>query len=124
MFLVANGVTYEKTERVMEGMIKVSYTVMCKNDVYIELELKQLIENEKVLKAIKSEFAKGLRNIDVLSSENVELLIKSHKTVHEFTASKNDFADLLELAEEDARKHKRLKKECEGVELVDIVTVD
>ena len=108
----------------MEGMIKVSYTVMCKNDVYIELEMKQLLENEKVLKAIKSEFAKGLRNIDVLSSENVEVLIKSHKTVHEFTASKNDFADLLELAEEDARKHKRLKKECEGVELVDIITVD
>lgn len=105
-------------------MIKVSYTVMCKNDVHIELELKQLLENEKVLKAIKSEFAKGLRNIDVLSSENVEVLITSHKTVHEFTASKNDFADLLELAEEDARKHKRLKKECEGVELVDIITVD
>ncbi|AKF24904.1 hypothetical protein YH65_05495 [Sulfurovum lithotrophicum] len=108
----------------MEGMIKVSYTVMCKNDVYIELELKQLLENEKVLKAIKGEFAKGLRNIDVQSKENTEILIKSHKTVYEFTASKNDFADLLELAEEDARKHKRLKKECDGVELVDIVTVD
>ncbi|WP_294952231.1 hypothetical protein [Sulfurovum sp.] len=108
----------------MEGMIKVSYTVMCKNDVYIELELKQLLENEKVLKAIKSEFAKGLRNIDVQSSTPVDILIKSHKTVFEFNASKNDFADLLELAEEDARKHKRLRKECEGVELVDIVTVD
>lgn len=108
----------------MEGMIKVSYTVMCKNDVHIELELKQLLENEKVLKAIKGEFAKGLRNIDVLSKENTGVLIKSHKTVHEFMASKNDFADLLELAEEDARKHKRLKKECDGVELVDIVTVD
>jgi hypothetical protein len=108
----------------MEGMIKVSYTVMCKNDVYIELELKALLENEKILKVIKSEFAKGLRNIDVLGKENTELLIKSHKTVFEFTASKNDFADLLELAEEDARKNKRLKKECDGVELVDIVTVD
>ena len=40
------------------------------------------------------------------------------------TVSKNDFADLLELAEEDARKHKRLKKECDGVELVDILTID
>ncbi|WP_041672697.1 hypothetical protein [Sulfurovum sp. NBC37-1] len=108
----------------MEGMIKVSYTVMCKNDVYIELELKQLLENEKVLKAIKGEFAKGLRNIDVQSKENTEILIKSHKSIYDFTASKNDFADLLELAEEDARKHKRLKKECDGVELVDIVTVD
>ena len=108
----------------MEGMIKVSYTVMCKNDVYMELDLKQLLENEKVLKVIKSEFAKGLRNIDVLGRENAELSIKSHKTIFEFSASKNDFADLLELAEEDARKHKRLKKECDGVELVDIVTVD
>ncbi|OQX49867.1 MAG: hypothetical protein B5M46_03140 [Epsilonproteobacteria bacterium 4484_20] len=108
----------------MEGMIKVNYTVMCKNDVHIELELRQLLENEKVLKAIKSEFAKGLRNIDVLGKENTEVIIKSHKTVFEFTASKNDFADLLELAEEDARKHKRLKKECDGVELVDIVTID
>jgi hypothetical protein len=117
-------IAISKWERVMEGMIKVSYTVMCKNDVYIELELKALLENEKILKVIKSEFAKGLRNIDVLGKENTELLIKSHKTVFEFTASKNDFADLLELAEEDARKHKRLKKECDGVELVDIVTVD
>jgi len=108
----------------MEGMIKVSYTVMCKNDVYIELELRALLENEKVLKAIKGEFAKGLRNIEVQSKENTEIFIKSHKSVYEFTVSKNDFADLLELAEEDARKHKRLKKECDGVELVDIVTVD
>jgi len=108
----------------MEGMIKVSYTIMCKNDVYIELDLTQLLENEKVKKVIKSEFAKGLRHIDLLTKENTELLIKSHKTVFEFTASKNDFADLLELAEEDARKHKRLKKECDGIELVDIVTVD
>jgi len=108
----------------MEGMIKVSYTIMCKNDVHIELELKQLLENEKVLKAIKGEFAKGLRNIDVQNRESTDILIKSLKTVYEFTASKNDFADLLELAEEDARKHKRLKKECDGVELVDIVTID
>ncbi|MDF1880643.1 hypothetical protein JHD50_04880 [Sulfurimonas sp. MAG313] len=52
------------------------------------------------------------------------MYIKTQKEVYTFTASKNDFADLLELAEEDARKHKRLKKECDGVELVDIVTVD
>ena len=108
----------------MEGMIKVSYTVMCKNDVYKEGELNALLENEKVLKVIKSEFAKGLRNIDVFSKENTRLLIKSHKTLFEFTASKNDFADLLELAEEDARNHKRLKKECDGIELVDIETID
>ncbi|MCF6207427.1 MAG: hypothetical protein L3J47_11140 [Sulfurovum sp.] len=109
----------------MEGMIEVYYTVMCKNDVSIEVTLKEILENEKVMRAIKGEFAKGLRNIVIGSKdEETKVHLKTDKTVHTFTASKNDFADLLELAEEDARKHKRLKKECEGVELVDIRTVD
>jgi len=108
----------------MDGMIKVSYTVMCKNDVNIELTLNKLLNNEKVAKAIKSEFATGLRNLVLMSKENNEVSIKTSKEVYEFSVSKNDFADLLELAEEDARKHKRFKKECDGVELVDIVTVD
>ncbi len=108
----------------MEGMIKVSYTVMCKNDVSKEVSLNDLLKNEKVMKAIKSEFATGLRNLALSNKEENTVYIKTQKEVFEFTASKNDFADLLELAEEDARKHKRLKKECDGVELVDIVTVD
>ncbi|HFD14377.1 MAG TPA: hypothetical protein ENJ34_03645 [Epsilonproteobacteria bacterium] len=108
----------------MEGMIQVSYTVMCKNDVSKEVSLNELLKNEKVMKAIKSEFATGLRNLALSSREENTVYIKTQKEVFEFTASKNDFADLLELAEEDARKHKRLKKECDGVELVDIVTVD
>jgi len=108
----------------MEGMIQVSYTVMCKNDVSKEVSLKDLLLNEKVMKAIKSEFATGLRNLTLSTQEESTVYIKTQKEVFEFTASKNDFADLLELAEEDARKHKRLKKECDGVELVDIVTVD
>ena len=108
----------------MDGMIKVSYTVMCKNDVSIELTLNQLLNNEKVAKAIKSEFASGLRNLALIAKENNEIAIKTAKEVFEFEVSKNDFADLLELAEEDARKHKRFKKECDGVELVDIVTIE
>ena len=108
----------------MEGMIKVSYTVMCKNDVSKEVSLNDLLKNEKVMKAIKSEFATGLRNLALSSKEENTIYIKTQKEVFEFTASKNDFADLLELAEEDARKHKRLKKECDGVELVDILTID
>ena len=108
----------------MEGMIKVSYTVMCKNDVSKEVSLNDLLKNEKVMKAIKSEFATGLRNLALSTKDENTVYIKTQKEVFEFTASKNDFADLLELAEEDARKHKRLKKECDGVELVDIVTVD
>lgn len=105
-------------------MIKVSYTVMCKNDVSKELSLAEIFANEKVEKAIKSEFAKGLRNLVLSHKEDAEVFLKTEKEVFEVTVNKNDFADLLELAEEDARKHKRIKKECDGVELVDILTVD
>lgn len=108
----------------VEGMIKVSYTVMCKNDISQEVNLADLLMNEKVMKAIKSEFASGLRNLALSYNEETTVYIKTQKEIYEFTASKNDFADLLELAEEDARKNKRFKKECDGVELVDIETID
>ena len=97
---------------------------MCKNDVNKELNLADILANEKVEKAIKSEFAKGLRNLVVSHKEEAEIFLKTEKEVFEMTVSKNDFADLLELAEEDARKHKRIKKECDGVELVDILTIE
>ena len=97
---------------------------MCKNDVNKELNLADILANEKVVKAIKSEFAKGLRNLVLSHKEEAEVFLKTEKEVFEMTVSKNDFADLLELAEEDARKHKRIKKECDGVELVDILTID
>ena len=105
-------------------MIKVSYTVMCKNDVSKEIDLGEILANEKVMKAIKSEFATGLRNLVLSQKEDTQVRIKTQKEIFEFSVSKNDFADLLEFAEEDARKHKRIKKECDGVELVDIITVD
>ena len=105
-------------------MIKVSYTVMCRNDVSKEIMLAEILSNEKVEKAIKSEFAKGLRNLVLSYKDETAVLIKTEKEVFEFTVSKNDFADILELAEEDARKHKRIKKECDGVELVDIMTFE
>jgi hypothetical protein len=108
----------------MDGSMEVDYTVMCKNDVALEVSLAQLLQNEKVVRAIKGEFAKGLRNIALTCKDNPLIHLRTDKEVFTFTASKNDFADLLELAEEDARKHKRLKKECDGVELVDIRTVD
>lgn len=97
---------------------------MCKNDISKEVGLADLLANEKVMKAIKSEFATGLRNLSLSYKEDAMVYIKTQKEIFEFTASKNDFADLLELAEEDARKNKRLKKECDGVELVDMITVD
>jgi hypothetical protein len=105
-------------------MIKVSYTVMCKNDINNELSLSEILANEKIEKAIKSEFAKGLRNLVLSCKEETTIFLKTQKEVFELIVDKNDFADLLELAEEDARKHKRIKKECEGIELVDILTID
>lgn len=97
---------------------------MCKNDVSKTLSLTDILTNEKIEKAIKSEFAKGLRNLVLSHKEEADIFLKTEKEVFEVTVSKNDFADLLELAEEDARKHKRIKKECDGVELVDILTID
>ncbi len=108
----------------MDGTMEIDYTIMCKNDVAIEVSLAQLLQNEKIARAIKGEFAKGLRNIALSSKENPTVHLRTDKEIYTFTASKNDFADLLELAEEDAKKHKRIKKDCEGIELVDIRTID
>ncbi len=108
----------------MDGMMKITYTILCESDVNKEIGLEVILGNEKVLKAIKSEFAKGLRNIQLSAKEETSIIVKTEKNAFEFMASKNDFADLLELAEEDARKNKRLKKGCDGIELIDIATID
>jgi len=107
----------------MEGTMKVSYKMLCDGDVYSEVSLTEILQNEKVAKAIKSEFAKGLRNIALSTSEDIKIAINTDKEIFEFEADKKDFADLIELAEEDARAHKRIKKGCSGVELVDFVTL-
>ena len=103
--------------------MKVSYKMLCDGDVYNEISLIQILQNEKVAKAIKSEFAKGLRNIALSTPEDVIIEISTDKEIFEFEADKKDFADLIELAEEDARANKRTKKGCSGVELVDFVTL-
>jgi phosphosulfolactate phosphohydrolase-like enzyme len=108
----------------MDGAMKVTYTILCSSDVNKEISLEDVLGNEKIVKAIKGEFAKGIRNIVLAAKENTKITIKTEKKQYEFQVSKNDFADLLELAEEDARKHKRFKKGCDGIELVDIVTID
>jgi len=107
----------------MEGTMNVSYKMLCDGDAYSEVSLAQILQNEKVAKAIKSEFAKGLRNIALSSSSDIKIEISTKKEIFEFEADKKDFADLIELAEEDAREHKRIKKGCTGVELVDFVTL-
>ena len=106
----------------MKGRMKVKYKMLCDSDVYKEILLSELLNNEKVAKIIKSEFAKGLRNIAVSSSENIKIEISTQKEIFEFEADKKDFADLIELAEEDAKEHKRIRKGCVGVEIVDFST--
>ncbi len=109
--------------KVMDGTMKVSYKMLCDGDVYNEVSLTEILQNEKVAKAIKSEFAKGLRNIALFASKDIKIEISTNKEVFEFEAEKKDFADLIELAEEDAREHKRTKKGCSGIELVNFVTL-
>ena len=106
----------------MDGIMKVSYKMLCDSDVYNEISLNDILQNEKVAKAIKSEFAKGLRNIGLSAAEDLKIEISTEKEIFEFEADKKDFADLIELAEEDAKLHKRIKKGCAGVEIVDFNT--
>ncbi len=108
----------------MDGTIMVTYKILCKADLNKEITIQELLLNEKVLKTIKSEFAKGFRNI-TLSSNKLEssLKIETVKELYSFEVDKNDFADILSLAEEDATAKKLLKKDCERVELIDIETL-
>jgi len=110
----------------MEGKILVTYKILCKSDFNLEITLEQLLSNEKVLKAIKGEFAKGIRNITVNMNKNSDcnLKIETQKELYQFEARKDDFADLVSLAEEDANSRKLFKKDCIGIELVDIETIN
>ncbi|MCH9741101.1 MAG: hypothetical protein K0U38_09755 [Epsilonproteobacteria bacterium] len=108
----------------MQGKIKVSYSLICDNDIYEEVSLKQILENEKIVKLLKSEFTKGLRNIELTHSGEADIILHTEKEVFFFEVEKKDFADLIELAEEDAKQHKRFKKGCQAVAIVDFVTLD
>jgi hypothetical protein len=107
----------------MDGTMKVSYKMLCDGDVYKEVLLSDILKNEKVAKIIKSEFAKGLRNLVLSSKEDIKVEICTQKKIFEFEVEKKDFADLIELAEEDAKANKRTKKGCIAVEVVDFVTL-
>ncbi|WP_345974146.1 hypothetical protein [Sulfurimonas sp. HSL3-7] len=108
----------------MKGKMIITYKVLCQKDTNLEITVEMLLNNEKVAKAIKSEFANGVRNL-VLNSDDKEALLTlaTEKELYQFEVSKNDFADILDLAEENARSRKLFKKECDRVEIVDIETV-
>ena len=107
----------------MNGTILVTYKILCKSDFNKTLTLNELLENEKVAKVIKNEFAKGFRNIALVNNmQDASIKIETQKELHQFEVDKNDFADILVLAEEHATTNKLFKKECERVELIDIQT--
>ncbi|MGI6722772.1 MAG: hypothetical protein ACOX39_00155 [Arcobacteraceae bacterium] len=101
----------------------VTYKVLCETDFNAEVLINELLANDKIVKAIKSEYAKGLRNISLISTDDSKISIETTKELYGFEIAKDDFADILTLAEEDANNKKLLKKECARVELVDIETV-
>jgi len=108
----------------MQGKLNVTYQLICDNDTYLEVSLEEILKNEKVAKLLKSEYAKGVRNL-ALSSNNrdTSIILSSQKESYHFEAEKKDFADLIELAEEDAKIRKLFKKGCQAVEIVDFETL-
>lgn len=109
----------------MNGNIEVTYKVVHKNDLNLSISLEELLKNEKIVKIIKSEFAKGYRNIDIKSDGELsdKFKLETIKDHYSFIILKDDFADIITLAEEDATSKKLLKKEC-FVELIDIKTLE
>ncbi|WP_373003823.1 hypothetical protein [Sulfurimonas sp.] len=108
----------------MNGNIVVTYKILCESDLNTSVKLQELLLNDKVSKAIKSEFAKGLRNIELVTqNEEASLIVETAKELYTLEVSKDDFADILVLAEEDAIARKLFKKDCSRVELVDIETL-
>ena len=77
-------------------------------------------------KIIKSEFAKGFRNIELVSQKdsNETFKIETSKEYYKFEILKDDFQDIIALAEENASIRKLFKKDCNRIELVDIQTID
>lgn len=107
----------------MTGVLKVTYTVLCEKDVEEVITVEKLLGDEKVSRAIKNCFAPKLRNIELETLCEAAIRITTKKTEYSFDIPKDDFADALTLAEEDAKKHKRLKKGCEQIKLIDLENI-
>jgi len=109
----------------MDGQVEVSFTVLCDNDFNKEITLGDLLKSEKVLKAIKSDFCEGARNLEITSNANeVKITINSEKKEHKHIIEKDDIQDILELTEEYARSQKLLKAACSRIELKNFTTVE
>lgn len=107
----------------MEGQVEVQFRILCENDFHREISLAELLGSEKILKAIKSEFCEGARNLQISSSAEVKIFVDSEKPLYSHIIDKNDIQDILELTEEFARSQKLLKANCTRVELVNFTTL-
>ncbi|HIC43186.1 MAG TPA: hypothetical protein EYO73_02500 [Sulfurimonas sp.] len=109
----------------MDGQVEVSFTVLCDNDFNKEITLAELLKSEKVLKAIKSDFCEGARNLEIHSkSDEVKISINSQKQEHSHVIEKDDIQDILELTEEYAKSQKLLKGACSRIELKNFSTLE
>lgn len=112
-------------EKIVNGNIEVTYKIVNDKDLNLTLSLQKLLKNEKIVKTIKSEFAKGYRNIDIKTDQELsdKFKLETIKEHHSLVVSKDDFADIVTFAEDDASTKKLLKKDS-FVELVDIKTIE
>lgn len=109
----------------MEGQVEVFFTILCENDFYKELTLTEVLSSEKVIKAIKSEYCEGARNLQISAPANdVILKIHSDKKLYSHMINKSDIQDILELTEEYARSHKLFKTSCSRIELQNFKTLE
>jgi len=109
----------------MEGQVEVQFTILCENDFHKKISMSDLLASEKVIKAIKSAFCEGARNLEISSDmKDVKISIESEKKVYTHIIEKNDIQDILELTEEFARNQKLLKGTCTRVELKNFKTVE
>ncbi len=51
----------------MNRTIMVTYKILCNADVDKVISIQDILSNEKIAKVIKSEYAKGIRNVVLLS---------------------------------------------------------
>jgi hypothetical protein len=109
----------------MEGYITLTYTVICDNDIHLELSPEEIFANEKIRSLVIREFTKGARGVVLDAAKATgKIVIEKEKQTYQLTIPKDDFADALTLAEEDAKKRKLLKTGCSMVELIDLMTAD
>lgn len=105
--------------------MEVQFTVLCENDFFKEIVLSDLLASEKIMKAIKSEFGEGTRNL-LLSTDrdDAKVRVSSEKKIYTHCIEKNDIQDILELTEEYARSQKLLKGNCSRIELKNFTTIE